>query len=341
MNDITDRLPAPSVHIRAALDAGTMPMVDICAYRTGEPGALEQAAADIHAIQRGLGVYYLENHGVDQGLIDAAFDQLEIFFALPMEQKLELKVDRHQLGYVPPHASVMKTALTDANRLPDTNEGLSFMRERAPDHPKVVSGARFNGLNRWPEGLSDFREIFLRYHAAMEELGHSLLPVYALALGKPPEFFDQHFTEAHFYNRNSHYPAVKAQDGQQSIGAHTDHNFMALLPMSKVPALEIERPSGGWIPAPVVPGAIVVNTGEFLNRWSNGLFRAIPHRVIIPTEDRYALTFHYNPADETVAEPLDTCVTPDNPPRFEAKTFIRHMTDYIDASYKPLRDDTV
>ncbi|MDA0786367.1 MAG: hypothetical protein O3B37_08750 [Proteobacteria bacterium] len=54
--------------------------------------------------------------------------------------------------------------------------------------------------------------------------------------------------------------------------------------------------------------------------------------------DRYALTFHYNPKDNAVAAPLDTCISDDNPPRFEPKTFIQHMSDYIDASYKPLRD---
>jgi len=305
----------------------------------GQAGAVEQAAADVRYIQRHLGFYYIENHGVDQSLIDAGFAQLEKFFDLPMDEKLKLRVNRHQIGYVPPHASVMKTALTDANKKPDTNEGLGFMRERDADDPKVIADIRFSGRNQWPGGLPGFRETILAYHVAMEKLGQALLPIYAIALGKPADFFDTYFEDAHYYNRNSHYPATDAEDGQHSIGAHTDHNFMALLPMSAVPALEVERPSGGWVEAPIVQGAIVVNTGEFLNRWSNGVFRAIPHRVIIPRRDRYALTFHYNPADQTVAVPLDTCVGPDRPAQFEPKTFIQHMTDYIDASYRPLREE--
>jgi len=49
--------------------------------------------------------------------------------------------------------------------------------------------------------------------------------------------------------------------------------------------------------------------------------------------DRYALTFHYSPNDEIVCEPIDICVGPDNPPRYGPKTFLQHLTDYIDASY--------
>lgn len=338
MIGIDAALPAPSPEIKAAVERESVPILDLAQVFAGAEGALAQAAADVRYIQRNLGFYYVTNHGVSQALIDRAFAQLERFFALPMERKLAMRVNRHQIGYIPPHASIMKTALTDANTLPDTNEGLSLMRERSPDDPKVVADVRFSGLNQWPDDLPDFRKTFLAYHEAMERLGQKLLPIYAVALGKPPGFFDACFQDAHFYNRNSHYPASAAAQGQYSIGAHTDHNFMALLPMSAVPALEVERPSGGWLEAPIVPGAIVVNTGEFLNRWSNGVFRATPHRVIIPVRDRYALTFHYSPADDTVAAPLDTCVGPDNPPRYEPKTFIQHMTDYIDASYKPLRD---
>ncbi|MEP4377372.1 MAG: 2-oxoglutarate and iron-dependent oxygenase domain-containing protein [Alphaproteobacteria bacterium] len=339
MTEIDAALPKPSSEITSVVDREGVSLLDIGPVLAGEAGALEQAAADVRYIQRRLGFYYIENHGVDQSLIDSSFAQLEKFFDLSMEEKLQLRVNEHQIGYVPPHASVMKTALTDSNKKPDTNEGLGFMRERAAEDPKVMAGVRFSGRNQWPDGLPGFRETMLAYHAAMEKLGRNLLPIYALALGKPAGYFDPFFEDAHYYNRNSHYPAAAAEEGQHSIGAHTDHNFMALLPMSAVPALEVERPSGGWVEAPIVPGAIVVNTGEFLNRWSNGVFRAIPHRVIIPTRDRYALTFHYNPADDAVADPLDTCVSDDNPPRFEPKTFIQHMTDYIDASYKPLRKD--
>ena len=91
--------------------------------------------------------------------------------------------------------------------------------------------------------------------------------------------------------------------------------------------------SGDWIAAPHVPGAMLVNTGEFLNRWTNGRFIATPHRVLVPQRDRYTITFFYNPSDETVNTPFSTCVDEDHPARFEPTTFIQYLKDYAEGNY--------
>lgn len=328
-------LPEPTKATCLEVAEERVPILDLSSYMNGRAGAREQAAADLRHIQENLGYYYIINHGVSAELIERAFATVVEFFARPLDEKRKIMVNRHQLGYVPARASIMKTELTDENTVADLNEGLSLMRERSPDDPKVVAGVRFSGLNQWPEGVPGLRETFLEYHVEMDALGKRLLPLYALALEKPADYFDPFFEDAHYYNRNSHYPAAEGIEGQQGVGAHTDHNFMALLPMSAEPGLMFTTPSGSWFEAPLVPGAIVVNTGEFLKRWTNGRFLPTPHRVVVPEYDRYSLTFHYSPSDETVADPLDTCVGPDNPPQFEPKTFIQHMTDYIDAIYVP------
>ena len=331
-------LPEPTDAMRVAVTTEQVPILDLAPYLNGETGAREQAAADLRHLQENLGYYYVVNHGVPVDLTERTFEKAEAFFALPEDEKRKIIVNRHQQGFVPSKASIMKTALTNANTMADLNEGLSLMRERKPDDPKVVAGVRFSGLNQWPDGMPGLRETFLEYHTEMESLGRRLLPLYAIALDKPVDYFDPFFEDAHFYNRNSFYPAVESTDGSQALGAHTDHNFMALLPMSAEPGLMYATPSGNWFAAPSVAGAIVVNTGEFLNRWTNGRFLPTPHKVIVPQHDRYAITFHYSPSDETVAAPLDTCCGPDNPPRFEPKIFLQHMTDYIDAVYVPQQE---
>lgn len=331
-------LPAPTNSICETVAAEEVPILDLTAYLCGDAGARDQAAADLRHIQENLGFYYIVNHGVPADLIARSFEKVAAFFAQPEEEKRKILVNRHQLGFVPSKASIMKTELTDANTMADLNEGLSLMRERTPDDPKVIADVRFSGLNQWPEGVPGLRKTLLEYHVEMDALAKRLLPLYALALDKPADYFAPFFEDAHYYNRNSLYPAGENTDGHEALGAHTDHNFMALLPMSAEPGLLYATPSGDWCPAPHVAGAIVVNTGEFLKRWTNGRFLPTPHRVTVPKRDRYALTFHYSPADETVADPLDTCVGPDNPRQFEPKTFIQHMTDYIDAVYVPQQE---
>ena len=103
--------------------------------------------------------------------------------------------------------------------------------------------------------------------------------------------------------------------------------------MQAVPGLEIRTQDGSWIPAPYIEGAMLMNTGEFLNRWTNGRFLATPHRVQAPRRDRYAITFFYGPSDEARMVPPETCVGPDNPPKYEPVTFLEYLTAYAEGNY--------
>ena len=104
--------------------------------------------------------------------------------------------------------------------------------------------------------------------------------------------------------------------------------------MSDVTGLEILSPQGEWISATPVKNGIIVNTGEFLNRWSNGRFLATPHRVVPPKKDRYSMAMFFNPNPDALAVPLESCVSPENPAVFEPVTMIDYMGWYIDNNYK-------
>lgn len=312
-----------------------IPIFDATACFAGEPGALPALAEQVRRAQEEIGFYYLTGHGVAQDMIDRTFDAVAQFFALPAEEKIALKVNEHQIGYIPPKASLLKTSGIADNTKRDTNEAFQLMRERSPEDPKIVAGIRFNGLNRWPDAARapQLRATMLEYHDVMGRLGWRMLPVYAMALGLEPNHLYQHFREPHFINRNAHYAPGTAEENQFGLAPHSDHGFVTFLPLSEVPGLEVKTQNDDWIAAPHVPGAMLVNTGEFLNRWTNGRFIATPHRVLVPQRDRYTITFFYNPSDETVNTPFSTCVDTDNPARFEPTTFIQYLKDYAEGNY--------
>jgi isopenicillin N synthase-like dioxygenase len=67
--------------------------------------------------------------------------------------------------------------------------------------------------------------------------------------------------------------------------------------------LQVETASG-WIDAPAVPGAFVVNVGELLEFATDGYLRATVHRVVSPPvgQTRLSVPFFFNPAlDSTVS----------------------------------------
>ena len=79
--------------------------------------------------------------------------------------------------------------------------------------------------------------------------------------------------------------------------------------------LEIQSADGAWIAAPAIPGTAIVNTGDLISRWTNGLFRSSPHRVVNPTgaaaiKDRYSFVLFHSPNPDAVISCLDPCQGP-------------------------------
>lgn len=299
-----------------------IPILSLGDYLAGRESALEALAMALRRAQENIGFYYIVDHGVPSEVIASAFAALAEFFALPETEKLSLKVNDRMIGYLPLRSTIYKSSKFNRNTKKDMNETILLVRD---DDEMIEPNAA--ARNKWPPCLPEFRNAMLAYQVAMEKLGHTLLPLYARALCKPEDFFAEAFSMPRFISRNSHYPARNLEDNQFGIAPHSDAGFLTLLPLSDVPGLEIMLPSGKWIAAPPVDGAILVNTGEFLNRWTNGRFLATPHRVVQVSRDRYSMAFFFNPADDTVAEPLDTCISEDHPSQFEAIT-IREYRDW-------------
>ena len=88
--------PPPPVMI-----GGEIPLIDVAGFLAGKPGAAERAAAELRFAFENVGFYYLAGHGVPQALIEAQYAEAARFHALPMEQKLAVKVNEHNIGYMP------------------------------------------------------------------------------------------------------------------------------------------------------------------------------------------------------------------------------------------------
>ena len=193
---------------------GTIPILDLAPYLAGEPGAEQRLAAELRRACEEIGFYFITGHGVPQDLIDRAFAETARFHAQPLVDKMKLLINDHMIGYLPLGYSTFRSSTINRNTKHDLNEALFIRRERAADDPDVVSGKRWRGLNQWPAALPGFRQTMLDYFRTMEALGRKLLPLYALALEMPREYFLPLFDGAHINLRLSHYPAEGSGRGQ-------------------------------------------------------------------------------------------------------------------------------
>lgn len=311
-----------------------IPVLDLGPYIAGHPGALEEIGTQVRYIQETIGFWAVVNHGVSWQILEEVYEQLQRFFALPDEVKLQYRINELSVGYVPPKSTKYISSVINENTKKDLNETLITALDRPADHPFIMAGTRFVGPNQWPDELKGFRETIIAYQQEILTLGRKLLPIYAVALELPPEYFDEYFTDPVMWSRNAHYPTLEAEENQYGIAPHSDHSFLTMLPTTEVPGLQILTQTGDWIEAEYIDRGILVNTGEFLNRWTNGSFIPTPHRVVPPTTDRYSIATFFNPNPETMAVPLETCCSKNNPARYEPMSLIDYVCWYIDTNYQ-------
>ena len=75
-----------------------------------------------------------------------------------------------------------------------------------------------------------------------------------------------------------HYPPSPPRDEGWGVGEHTDYGLLTLLAQDDSGGLQVAVPEG-WIDAPPVPGTLVCNIGDMLDRLTGGWYNSTPHRV--------------------------------------------------------------
>ncbi|NQV57706.1 MAG: isopenicillin N synthase family oxygenase, partial [Rhodospirillales bacterium] len=188
------------------IETRALPLLDLAPYFAGAAGAKESLAIELRSAAENVGFLALKNHGIDWALIERAIAENKRFCDLPMEEKMKIEIDQNQRGYIKPKATMIKHSTYHDHTKMDFNETTVFATDFAPDHPGVVAGKQFYGQNRWPENLPGFRGAVEEYMTAMESLGKSLLPLWALALYLPEKFFEGYFQDNYTYYRMAHYP---------------------------------------------------------------------------------------------------------------------------------------
>jgi isopenicillin N synthase-like dioxygenase len=240
------------------------------------------------------------------------------FFALPPADKMEIEMargGRAWRGYFP-----VGGELTSGK--PDQKEGLYLGTDLPSDHERVRAGWPLHGANLWPARVPELRSAALDYMAATTHAAHALMEGVALSLGLPDDYFARHYTaEPTVLFRIFHYPAEPhGADGRSEsaesaetwgVGEHTDYGLLTLLAQDEHGGLQVKTPRGGpggwpgWIDAPPVPGTLVCNIGDMLDRMSGGWFRSTPHRVRNTSgRDRLSFPLFFDPDFAAEVRPL-------------------------------------
>jgi isopenicillin N synthase-like dioxygenase len=278
------------------------------------------------------GFAYIENHGINQALIEATFEASRNFHALSEQKKQAIALDQNHRGYIPINTSTDVNSKLAEVKKPNQSSSFMMMSESIATQDEYLSGA-----NQWPD-LKDFRTTLTAYASEMTALGQRLIKIAAKACNSDPNELIPAFERPTIWLRLLHYPPIPQQSAHDlySSAPHTDFGALTLLAQDEIGGLQVQRPSGDWIDAPKIDGTFIVNVGDMLNRFSNGFLKSTPHRVINRSgRERYSIPFFFDPHVNTTIAPL----TGTGEPKFNPLNFGDFLRNELCASYDRHKND--
>lgn len=307
----------------------SFPVFDLGRFEAAEGAERARLARDVDAICRETGFLAVANHGVPQAVIDRAWNAAHAFFDLDASDKEKAAAPRpgYPYGYLGPEREALAKS-RGVDTPPDLKESFNGGPSRVPPGLSDPDALAFcYAPTIWPDAPSGFREAWLGYYEAMEELAARIMRLFAAALKLPEDHFDSFIGAPISALRALNYPErdKPAAPGQLRAGAHTDYGSLTiLLPQEGSKGLEILAPSGEWMGVPPVPGAFVINIGDLMQRWTNDRWVSTLHRVVNPSPDeggmarRQSFAFFHQPDWSAEIACLPECLeegeTPKHPP---------------------------
>lgn len=374
-----------------------VPTIDLSPWAGGSAATRAALAAEVDAAARGAGFLQLLGHALPLATAAAALAAADAFYALPPAEKAASAPPTRAVnrGYSPPRAEALALSLPRAPGAPpprpDTFEAFN-VGEDAVDYADPFFArerGRFFAENIWPPRPHGFRASVVAYFEEAKALAHTLVDVFAVALGMEEGHFRPIVDRSTTTMRLIHYDPAEdskaaaaaaaereGQEGgggeggagpseQQRMGAHTDYGMVTVLYADPVPGLQILDSQGEWCDVTPEPGAILVNFGDMMaemtnDRWKStyghcaahtcgcsfteasqprlllftdfAMYRLLLpsplsamffdrtqslHRVVPSTKRRRSIAFFLDANYDATISCLPTCVSEDNPARYE------------------------
>lgn len=291
-----------------------LPLIDVGALRRGSPEDVRRVADRIGSAARDIGFFRIRNHGVDLDLIMSTYRAAERFFALPETEK-----QRYYIGKSPNHRGYVPFSERGdyADEVHRNYEAFDMGLDLPADDPDFLAGNLVLGPNVWPD-LAGFRSTVSRYYAEVSYLGRLICGALELFLGLPKGAITEQMSKPVSQLRLLHYvrPEQAADSGSVNMGAHTDYECLTLL-HTRNEGLQVLAQDDRWIDVPVDHGAYVVNIGDMLEAWTNGMLRSTPHRVLNRSRERFSMPYFVAANHETVIRPFPQLLMGDRRAKYE------------------------
>ncbi|KAH3662178.1 hypothetical protein OGAPHI_005426 [Ogataea philodendri] len=329
------------------MTSDTVPLIDFAKFDDGSVEERRRIGKQVVDAMTHVGFLYIINHGISQQDQERMFQWSETFFKLSEEQKSKCSHPEngaHHRGWshVGREKVVQmvfdKSQIEELRKKPDVKESFDMGNEENKEL-----------ANFWPDqdDIPAFKEYCLYYYKLCTVLSKKVLRAIALGMGLDEEFLTSYHTKSNNQLRLLHYPPTSTADlktgKSERIAAHTDFGTFTMLLQDQCGGLQVESPhdKGHFISAPCIPGSLVINTGDFLMRWSNDKLKSTLHRVTAPPIDsqtgmskvRYSIPYFVAADRDELVDALPGTFTEENPKKYPPITSGDYLAMRLNATY--------
>lgn len=251
------------------------------------------------------GFIILDDHLIEQEQVDRSYEVTKKFFDLPSDKKSQYGgISGGQRGFTEFGREHAKN-----NPNPDLKEFWHVGRE-------LSASSQYHGIypkNVWPDlEVPEFRKELSSLYNSLDKTAAVLLDAIGLALDLPKSYFREMINDGNSILRLIHYPPVDKQNTENSVraAAHEDINLITLLVGATDSGLELLDRDGTWLAIESTPGQIVVDTGDMMQRLTNGVLPATTHRVVNPKDTsttRYSMPYFVHPHSKASLAVIPQC----------------------------------
>lgn len=262
--------------------AAALPIIDFSKWLNGSPEEKKQLAQDLAQACREVGFVYVINHGVAPDLLEEAFGWSKKLFDLPEDQKMLAPhppgPNVHR-GYSWPGLEKVSQYIHKEGEDSDAEDEALRQVQDCKESYEIGSETLAAQPNQWlPEDvLPGFRAFTTAFYWKCFETAKELLRAMAVGIGlEDAEYLVRFHSGENNQLRLLHYPPVETEklssNALARMPAHSDWGSITMLFQDDCGGLQVEnaKKPGEFVDATPIKGALVMNVGDLLMRWSNG-----------------------------------------------------------------------
>ena len=280
-----------------SIDKERVPVIDI--KKINSAFNKIDIAKELYKASTDLGFIYIKNHDISENLInDLRKDGLN-FFRSSTDDKSKVLITKKHRGWLGFGGAKMGDKAK-----PDLKE--SFIWGYQYDDGSLPDDHQLRGVNKWPKFLPSLQQNAMSYFHQINELAKNLLTCFAMGLNLKENFFIRNCNAPLSRASLVYYPDQPKEMGEMQFGVseHTDFGLLTILCQDSVGGLQIKGLDGQWFHAPPIDGTLIVNVADLLSRWTGGIYKSTPHRVVNSSgQERLSIVLAFDPDPETLINP--------------------------------------